>query len=430
MQTRGRRVDRRVVVTGIGVLSPIGSGRERFWQALCSGTSGARPIETFPTEGLPVRFAATVQDFSPLDYMDRKEARRNDRFTQFALAASIQAVQDAGLTLHDGLAERTGVLIGSGIGGLATLEAQHRILLERGADRVSPYLVPMMIPDMAAGQVSIALGAKGHNATTVTACASGTHSIGDAFRIIQRGDADVMLAGGSEAAVTPLAIAAFAAARALSLRNDAPERASRPFDACRDGFVMGEGAGVVVLEALEHARQRGARIYAELVGYGTSADAYHVTAPAPDGAGAIRAMQAALRDAGLEPAAVDYVNAHGTSTPANDAVETAAIRQVFGERAWKIPVSSTKSMIGHLLGAAGAVETVATVLALWHQVLPPTINYEVPDPACDLDYVPNRARPARVRVAMKNSFGFGGHNAVLIFRRYEEHEEANQENPG
>ncbi|HEY8498021.1 MAG TPA: beta-ketoacyl-ACP synthase II [Limnochordales bacterium] len=411
---------RRVVVTGMGVVSPVGIGLDAFWSALVEGRPGVGPITRFDASGLDCRIAAEVRDFDPERFMDRKEARRTDRFAQFALAASLMAIQDAGLEDRVPLGDRAGAVIGSGIGGMDTWESGHRTLLERGPGRVSPFTVPMMIPNMAAGLVSIRFGLRGPNRCTVSACASGADAIGDAFRIVQRGDADVMLAGGAEAAITPFAIAAFAAARSLSTRNDDPPRASRPFDRDRDGFVMGEGAGILVLESLEHARARGARIHAEIVGYGATADAFHITQPAPEGRGAARAMQAALQDAGLEPEAVGYINAHGTSTEYNDWYETVAIKQVFGEHAWRIPISSTKSMTGHLLGAAGGVEAIASVLTIERGVIPPTINLEHPDPRCDLDYVPNRARPARVDVALSNSFGFGGHNAVLVFRRYEE----------
>jgi len=411
---------RRVVVTGMGVVSPIGIGLDAFWSALVEGRSGVGPITRFDASGLDCRIAAEVHDFEPERYMDRKEARRTDRFAQFALAATAMALQDAGLDDKLPLGERAGAVIGSGIGGMETWETGHRTLLERGPGRVSPFTVPMMIPNMAAGLVSIRFGLKGPNRCTVSACASGADAIGDAFRIIQRGDADLMVAGGAEAAITPFSIAAFAAAKSLSTRNDDPPRASRPFDRDRDGFVMGEGAGILVLESLEHARARGARIHAEIIGYGATGDAFHITQPAPEGRGAARAIKAALDDAGIGPEAVGYINAHGTSTEYNDWYETAAIKQVFGEHAWRIPISSTKSMTGHLLGAAGGVEAIACVLAIERGVIPPTINLEHPDPRCDLDYVPNAARPARVDVAISNSFGFGGHNAVLVFRRYEE----------
>lgn len=412
------RQKRRVVITGLGALTPIGIGLEAFWQGLVSGHSGAGEITQFDASDFDTRIAAEVKGFDPSDYMERKEARRMDRFAQFGVAAARMAIEDANLDLDQVDRDQVGVLIGSGIGGIRTLEDQSRALFERGPSRVSPFFVPMMIPDMASGQVSILFGLKGPNSCSVTACASGTHSIGDAFRLVQRGDADVMLAGGTEASITPLATAGFCAAKALSRRNDDPTRASRPFDAERDGFVMGEGAGVLVLEDAEHAARRGARIYAELVGYGQTADAHHITAPAPEGDGAARAMAKTLADAGLAPSEVDYINAHGTSTEYNDYFETLAIKRVFGEASHKLAVSSTKSMTGHLLGAAGGIEAVAISMAIAQSIIPPTINYENPDPNCDLDYVPNVARKAPVEVALSNSFGFGGHNAVLAFRRY------------
>lgn len=409
---------RRVVVTGRGCITPLGIGVTPFWEGLVAGRSGIGPITRFDASAYSSRIAGEVKEFDPASYMDRKEARRMDRFAQFAVAGARMALEDAGLTSgFDG--ERTGVLIGSGIGGIETFQEQTRVLLERGPDRVSPFFVPMMIPDMASGQVSIIFGAKAHNACTVTACASGAHSIGDAYRIIERGDADVMITGGSEAAVSPLAMAGFCSARALSTRNDDPERASRPFDKERDGFVMSEGAGILILEALDHALARGATIYAEIIGYASTGDAYHITSPEPQGDGAKRAMEAALKDAGVSPDEVGYINAHGTSTEYNDKLETLAIKRVFGEAAYKVAVSSTKSMTGHLLGAAGGVEAIAVCMALSESIIPPTINYEVPDPECDLDYVPNQARRAEIDVAISNSFGFGGHNAVLVFRRYQ-----------
>ncbi|MDR7417077.1 MAG: beta-ketoacyl-ACP synthase II [Armatimonadota bacterium] len=394
-------------------------GKESFWNALMEGRSGVRPIRSFDASRYPTRIAAEVLDFDPLDWMDRKEAKRNDRFVQFAIAAARMALLDAGFRVTRENADRVGVVIGSGIGGAITWEEQHKVLLTRGPDRVSPFFIPMLIINMAAGAVSILTGARGPNTAPVTACATGGHAIGDAFRLIQRGEADVVIAGGTEAAITELSIAGFCAMRAMSTRNEEPEKAVRPFDAQRDGFVMGEGAGIVILEEMEHALRRDARIYCELVGYGMSADAYHITQPDPEGEGAALAMARCLRDAELRPEEVDYINAHGTSTPYNDKYETLAIKRVFGEHAYRLAVSSTKSMTAHLLGAAGGVELIACVLALWHQVLPPTINYEVPDPDCDLDYVPNRPRPAEVRVAMSNAFGFGGHNASLAVRRLE-----------
>lgn len=408
---------KRVVVTGVGVVSPFGAGKDVLWESLLAGKSAVRPISRFDASQFTTRFAAEVVDFDPEQFMDKKDARRFDRFVQYAWAGARLALEDAGLDVTKMDRERMGVLIGSGIGGIETLEQQVRVLVERGPSRISPFLVPMMIPDMAAGYVSIQTGAKAHNACTVTACATGSNAIGDAARIIERGDADVMIAGGAEASVTPLSLAGFAAARALSTRNDDPQRASRPFDAERDGFVLGEGAGILILESEEHARARGARIYGEVAGYGCTGDAYHITQPAPEGEGAYRAMKLALEDAGVRPEDVDYINAHGTSTEYNDYFETLAIKRVFGEAAYGVPISSTKSMTGHLLGAAGAVEAIVCLLAMQHGVIPPTINYEHPDPRCDLDYVPNEKREARVNIAMSNSFGFGGHNAVLVFRK-------------
>lgn len=411
--------ERRVVITGMGTLTPIGIGLKAFWEALVAGKSGVGYITQFDASGLDTRIAAEVKGFDPTEYMEKKEVRRMDRYAQMAVAAATMAIQDAKLDLDSVDRERIGCWIGSGVGGIHTLEEQARTLVERGPDRISPFFVPMMIANMASGQVSIMFGLKGPNACTVTACASGAHSIGDAFRIVQRGDADIMLAGGAEAGVSLLSMAGFCAAKALSRRNDEPERASRPFDADRDGFVMGEGAGILILESLESALDRGARIYAELVGYGATADAYHITAPAPGGEGAAQAIRLALQDAGLEPHEVDYINAHGTSTELNDYYETLAIKAALGEAAEKVAVSSTKSMTGHLLGAAGGVEAIATVMAIQEGIIPPTINYEKPDPRCDLDYVPNVARRKEVRVALSNSFGFGGHNAVLAFKRYD-----------
>ncbi|NMB44898.1 MAG: beta-ketoacyl-ACP synthase II [Firmicutes bacterium] len=408
---------RRVVVTGIGAVTPLGIGKDVFWQGLANGRSGVRRITRFDPSELTAQIAGEVPDFDPLEFMDRKDARRMDRFSQFAVAATALALADAGLSEQVPLGERAGVLIGSGVGGIETLEEQAVTLVTKGVGRISPFFVPMMIADMAAGQVSIQFGAKGHNACTVTACCSGTHSVGDAFRVIQRGEADIMISGGAEAPLSQLAMGGFCSAKTLSTRNDAPQRACRPFDAGRDGFVMGEGSGILILEELEHARSRGARIYGELVGYGATGDAYHITTPAPEGDGAARAMLAALQDAGLRPDEVDYINAHGTSTQYNDYFETVAIKRVFGKQADQVSISSTKSMTGHLLGAAGGVELIACLLAMEHSLIPPTINYEEPDPRCDLDYVPNKAREADVKVAMSNSFGFGGHNAVLVVQK-------------
>ena len=408
---------RRVALTGVGVVSPIGIGRDAFWSALVEGRSGVRRITAFDPTPYETQIGGEVTDFEPSAFMDRKEVRRNDRFVQFALAATRLALDDASLRITPHNAERIGVIIGSGIGGANTWEEQHRILMERGPGRVSPFFVPMLMLNGGSGIVSIAVGAKGPNFSVVSACATGGHAIGEATRAIQHGEADAMICGGSEAAMTPLSLAGFGTMKAMSTRNDEPARAVRPFDAGRDGFVMGEGAGILVLEAWEQAERRGARIYAELCGYGTSSDAFHITQPDPEGDGAARAMQAALRDATLEPAQVDYINAHGTSTPYNDKCETVAIKRVWGAEARRVAISSTKSMTSHLLGAAGGVEAIVCALAIERGVIPPTINYEVPDPDCDLDYVPNTARQARVDVAMSNAFGFGGHNAILIFRR-------------
>lgn len=408
---------KRVAVTGMGVVTPLGIGVNRFWDALVQGRSGVHLVDRFDTAGFPTRIAAQVDDFHTDDFIDRRDAKRMDRFVQFAVAATRMAVAHAGLEITGDIAPRVGVYIGSGIGGLQTLEDQHKTLLERGPKRLSPYFIPMMIGDMASGQVSILFGAKGPNSAPVSACATGSNAIGDAYKIILRGAADVMICGGSEAAITPLAFAGFCAARALSERNADPTGASRPFDAGRDGFVMGEGAGVLVLEEWEFAKARGAAILAEVVGYGMSGDAYHLVQPAPDGRGAAQAMRSALAEAGIGAQEIDYINAHGTSTEIGDKMETLAIKTVFEAAANGVAISSTKSMTGHLLGAAGGIEAVAVIQSLRTGVIPPTINLEEVDPECDLDYVPNVARKADVRVAMSNSFGFGGHNASLIFRR-------------
>jgi 3-oxoacyl-[acyl-carrier-protein] synthase II len=389
------------------------------WQAMLEGRSGAGPITLFDPEGLETRFAAEVKDFDPTCYMPPKEARRADRYLQLGAAAMREALADSGLSIDDSNRDQVGVLVGSGIGGIATLERELQVLITKGPDRVSPFLVPMFIADMLAGQLSIMCGAKGPNFGLVSACATGGHSIGEAAELIRRGDAVAMLAGGSEAGITRIGVAAFNACRAISTYNQDPSRASRPFDARRDGFVIGEAAGVLVLEAESYARARGARIYGEVKGYGATADAFHITAPPEGGEGAVRSMKMALRKAGLEPKDVDYINAHGTSTPQNDKTETQAIKTVFGQRAYDIPVSSTKSMTGHLIGAAAAVEAIACLLAMRDNCIPPTINYEVPDPECDLDYVPNQARPAQLDVTLSNSFGFGGHNNTLVFARYD-----------
>jgi 3-oxoacyl-[acyl-carrier-protein] synthase II len=409
---------RRVVITGVGAVTPVGNTAEEFWAALVEGRSGIGPITRFDTEGFATRIAGEVKGFDPLKYLDKKDDRKFDPFLKYAVACATMAVDDAALKAGSVDPTRFGILVGSGIGGLETLLDNYEVLRTKGPDRVSPFFIPMLIVNMASGVISMRLGAKGPNSAVVTACATGNHAIGDASRIIQRGDADVMIAGGAEAIIIPLTIAGFCQMKAMSTRNDDPTRASRPFDAERDGFVCGEGGGLVVLEALEHARGRGARIYAEVVGYGMTGDAHHMTAPDPEGDGAARAMAAALHDADLEPSSVGYINAHGTSTPYNDRFETLAIKRVFGEHARKLAVSSTKSMTGHLLGAAGGIEAIATAFALHHGILPPTINYEKPDPDCDLDYIPNRARAQEVEVALSNAFGFGGTNATLAFRKF------------
>ena len=406
----------RVLITGLGIVSPIGNDTRQFWDHLLAGCSGAGPITRFDTTQYDTRFACEVKNFSTEGVIDRKMVKRMDRFVQYAVVAAHQAVQEAGLDLNTIDLRRAGVIIGSGIGGMETFEEQHLALVEKGPRRVSPFFIPMMIVDMAAGQVSIQLGFKGPNFATVSACASGAHAIGEALRLIRAGDADLILAGGSEATITPMAMAGFGSARALSTRNDDPRRASRPFDKERDGFVIGEGAAVLVLEREDHARRRGATPLCELAGYGASADAYHMTAPCVDGEGAARAMQRALDDAGLGAQDVSYINAHGTSTPAGDPAEVSAIKTVFGEHARKLAVSSTKSMTGHLLGAAGGLEAGATALTLARGIVPPTINLENPDPTCDLDFVPNQARTQIVKAALSNSFGFGGHNVTLAVR--------------
>lgn len=406
---------RRVAITGLGVVSPIGTGVENFAASLAAGRSGVAPITHFDASEFSARFAASVDDFDPQEFLDAKEARRMARFQQFAIAAALEAASDAGLEFDEDEADRIGVIVGSGIGGLHAMEEQNQRLLEGGPRKVSPFVVPMMIVDLAAGLISIRLGAKGINYAPVSACATGTHAIGEATEAIARGQADVVIAGGVDAAITPLGIAGFASARALSTRNDDPTAASRPFDVGRDGFVMGEGAGVLVLEEWDRAHSRGARIYGELSGYGATADAHHITAPAPDGDGAVRAMRQALSRADLAPSDIGYINAHGTSTPQGDVIETRSIKEVFGQHA--PPVSSTKSMMGHLLGGAGAVEAVACALALADDLLPPTINLDDPDPECDLDYIPHTARNVRVDAVMSNSFGFGGHNATIILSR-------------
>ncbi len=411
----------RVVVTGLGLVTPVGLDVEETWSALLAGASGAGPISQFDASGHPVRFACEVKDFDPERYMDRKEARRSDRFLQFAMATAVQAAEQANLEeiMRSTSPERVGVIVGSGIGGLSTLEDQHSKLRDRGPGRVSPFFVPMFIGDMAAGMISMRYGAQGPNYATVSACASGAHAVGSAVRAIRVGEADVMITGGTEATVTPLCMAGFASMKALSERNDTPETASRPFDATRDGFVLGEGAGMMVIESLEHAQARGARIIAELAGFGQSADAYHMTAPSPGGEGAQIAIRAAMRDAQMSVEDVDYVNAHGTSTPANDSTETAALRTVFGEQANELIVSSTKSMTGHTLGAAGGIEAAICALVCERGQIPPTINYETPDPECDLDYAVEGVVQREVKAALSNSFGFGGHNVSLAVRRWD-----------
>ncbi|MER2027799.1 MAG: beta-ketoacyl-ACP synthase II [Solibacillus sp.] len=408
---------RRVVVTGIGAVSPVGNSAEQAWENVIAGKSGIGPLTRIDTSKFTVSVAAEVKDFNIEDYIEKKEARKMDRFTHYAIAASMMAAKDANLTITEEMAPRVGVWIGSGIGGMETHEQQFLTFQERGVRRVSPFFVPMMIPDMASGQVSIYLGAKGVNSCSVTACASGTNSIGDAFKVIERGDADVMITGGAEAPIVTMAVAGFSANTALSLNPDTAT-ASRPFDKNRDGFVIGEGAGILILEEYEHAKARGAKIYGEVVGYGSTGDAHHITAPAPNGEGAARAMQMAIDDAQVSPDRVGYINAHGTSTPYNDLFETQAVKTVFGDHAYKLAMSSTKSMTGHLLGAAGGIEAIFTVLALKEGILPPTMNLHEPDPECDLDYVPNAARKAEVEYALSNSLGFGGHNACLLFKKF------------
>lgn len=409
----------RVVVTGLGAITPLGNNVPALWEALAEGRSGVGPITQFDASDLATRIAAEVRDFDPKEHFGHKEARRLDRFMQFAVVAVEEAIADAGLVINEGNSEQIGVVIGTGIGGISTLVSQVQVLEKHGPRRVSPFFIPMILPDSAAGQVAITFGIKGPNMAITTACATGLNAIGEAAEMIRRGVIHTALCGGSEAAILPLTVAAFNVMGVLSTRNEEPQRASRPFDAQRDGFVIGEGAAILVLERLEEAQARGARIYGEVIGYGSSADAYHMAAPAVEGTGAAQAMRVALADAGLRPHDVDYINAHGTGTALNDVSETAAIKSVFGDYAYQVAVSSTKSMIGHLLGAAGAVEAIACLKALETGLIPPTINYEYPDPACDLDYVPNQARPANLRTAMSNSFGLGGHNACLIFRKFE-----------
>jgi 3-oxoacyl-[acyl-carrier-protein] synthase II len=409
---------RRVVVTGLGLITPLGTGIQKTWEGICKGASGIDRITTFDTADSPVQIAGEVKDFTPEDFIERKEIKKMDVFIQYALSAGSMAIEDAGLKITDVNADRVGVIVGAGIGGIQTIERYHSVLLENGQRRISPFFIPMLITNLAAGQISMRFGARGPNSCVTTACAAGTHAIGDSFKIIQRGDADAMIAGGSEAAITPLTIAGFANMKALSSRNDTPQKASRPFDMERDGFVIAEGAGIVVLEELESALARRAKIYAEVIGYGMTADAYHMTAPDPEGRGVVNCMRMALRDAGIAPEAIDYINAHGTSTPYNDKHETSAIKHVFGTHAHQLAVSSTKSMTGHLLGAAGGVEAAICALALAEGIIPPTINYEFADPECDLDYVPNHARHTDLEHVITNSFGFGGTNACLVLKKY------------
>ena len=409
---------RRVVITGLGLISPLGIGVEASWNAAVAGKVGIGPITQFDASTYPVRIAGEVKDFDPADYIEAKEIKKMDRFIHFAMAASMMASEDSGLKITPENAERVGVFIGSGIGGLKSIEYYHKALLEKGHRRVSPFFIPMVCINLAAGNVSIRLGAKGPNASVVTACATGSHAIGEASRLIQRGDADVMFAGGSEAVICPLAVSGFGAMKALSTRNEEPEKASRPFDAGRDGFVLGEGTGILVVEGLDSALARGAKIYAEITGYGMSGDAYHISSPAPEGEGAARCMKAALKDAGIQPDAINYINAHGTSTKYGDELETMAIKKVFGEHAYKLCVSSTKSMTGHLLGASGGVEAIFSVLGIVNGIVLPTVNLDNPDPECDLDYVPHKARQLDIEYSLSNSFGFGGTNACLIFKKY------------
>lgn len=410
---------RRVVVTGVSMITPLGIGIEKSWQGLIEGKSGIKRITHFDASQFPTQIAGEVEGFNPEDYIETKEIKKMDRFIHFAIATARLALDDAGLKITESNAERIGVIIGSGIGGLPAIENYHSVLLSKGPRKITPFFIPMLIINLASGQVSIIMGAKGPNSAVATACATGSHAIGDAFKIIQRGDADAMIAGGAEAVITPLGIGGFNAMKALSTRNDEPEKASRPFDILRDGFVMGEGAGIVILESLESAMERGAKIYAEIAGYGMTADAYHITVPSPNGEGAARCMKNTLQDAGIAPSEVGYINAHGTSTKFGDELETIAIKKVFGEHAYKMLVSSTKSMTGHLLGAAGGVEAVITVLVIKNNIVPPTINLDSPDPECDLDYVPSQSRAMSLNYALTNSFGFGGTNACLLIKKFE-----------
>jgi 3-oxoacyl-[acyl-carrier-protein] synthase II len=411
---------RRVAITGVGLVTPLGTGVEKNWQALLEGRSGIGPVSRFNVDDFPTRIAGEVKDFNPENFIEKKEIKKMDLFIQYAVAAAQMAMEESRLPITPENEDMVGVIVGVGIAGLSSIEEYHKLFLESRLKKVSPFFIPKLIANLAPGQISIRYGAKGVNYTPTSACSSGAHAIGEAFRLIRLGEQEAMIAGGAEAALTPLGLGGFIAMKAVSSRNDEPEKASRPFDRNRDGFVMAEGAGVLVLEELEHAKKRGAKIYAEVVGYGANADAYHMTAPSPEGEGAVRCIRLALRSGGIDPLEVDYINAHGTSTPYNDATETQAIKRVFGEHAARLAVSSTKSMTGHLLGAAGGVEGVFSTLALHHQCMPPTINYEEPDPECDLDYVPNAPRRAEIRVALSNSFGFGGTNVCLAFRRWSE----------
>jgi 3-oxoacyl-[acyl-carrier-protein] synthase II len=411
-------VNRRVVITGVGMVTPLGTGTEKTWKGLLEGRSGIKKITHFDATDFPCQIAGEVQDFEVDRFVEFKDQKKMDRFIQLGFAAAIMAMEDSGLKVTKDNADRVGVLVGSGMGGLSSIEYYYKAYLEKGPRRISPFFIPMLIINLASGQISIRFGAKGPNSSVATACSSGTHSIGDAFKLIQRGAADAMIAGGTEFVITPLGIGGFTSMKALSTRNDEPEKASRPFDSERDGFIMGEGAGIIIMEELKGALNRGAKIYAEIIGYGMTADAYHITSPSMDGDGAARCMQLALRDGGIMPEEVDYINAHGTSTKYNDELETMAIKRIFGEHAYKLAVSSTKSMIGHLLGASGGVEGVITALSILHNMVPPTINLTNPDPECDLDYVPHKARSKEVNVAMSNSFGFGGTNGCVLFRKY------------
>ncbi|HZK10826.1 MAG TPA: beta-ketoacyl-ACP synthase II [Atribacterota bacterium] len=410
----------RVVITGIGLVTPIGIGKEEFWQSLIQGKSGIDKISYFDTSEYPTKIAAEVKNFDYMNFISPKEANRMDKSTQFSMVSAMLALEDSKLEIPKIDSYSTGVIIGSGIGGIGTFEKQHKMLLENGPRRVSPFFIPMMISNISAGEIAIKIGAKGPNGVITTACASSTHAIGMAFKLLQQGDAQIILSGGTEAAISPMALAGFCKMKALSIRNNEPSRASRPFDIERDGFVMGEGAGILILETLKHAKERNANIYAEIFGFGMTADAYHITAPAPDGEGAIRAMEIALGDAKINPSKIDYINAHGTSTPLNDKLETLAIKKVFGKHAYDLKISSNKSMTGHLLGASGGVEAIATALTIKNNIIPPTINYNSPDPECDLDYVPNKSEKGIVNYAISNSFGFGGHNGVIVLGKYKE----------